>query len=321
MSNAGHGQKPDAFVMRPLYLCSILRLFLPYPCGIVKHNSLHKLVFKVFQDIEPHEFRNEYTPRNPSATDFVIFFKNNAVLTETLDSIVSLPRFREAAERFPVAAELTYLFSLDGTAFYLTFYEAAETETLKYENLFAFRELKPGWLAFAAATACHLALWYDTHRFCGRCAVPTAHKPDERAVVCPVCGNTEYPKIAPVVIVGITDGDKLLLTKYAAGYSRYALVAGFVEIGETLEGAVRREVLEEVGLKVKNIRYFKSQPWAFSGSLLSGFFAQLDGSGEVTVDTKELAEATWFDRNNIPHGGNTMSLTWTMVEAFRDGAV
>ncbi|MCL2610926.1 MAG: NUDIX domain-containing protein, partial [Defluviitaleaceae bacterium] len=123
---------------------------------------------------------------------------------------------------------------------------------------------------------------------------------------------------SPVIIVGIIDGERILLTKYASGYDRYALVAGFVEIGETLEDAVRREIKEEVGLNVCNIRYYKSQPWAFSQSLLMGFFADVYGDDNVTIDKRELSEATWFHREDIPKGYTTISLTWTMIEAFRN---
>ena len=276
----------------------------------------------MFQDIEPHQFHNGFFSKIPLEDDYVIFSRKNMVLMEDLDGELSLPRFDASAAAFPEATkDLIYLFSIDAISFFLSLQEVCETDCFKYQNVFVFRDLKPDWMAFAGATAAHLALWYETHRYCGRCATPLEHKNDERAFICPHCKNIEYPRISPVVIVGITDGDRLLLTKYAAGYTRYALVAGFVEIGETLENCVRREVMEEVGLKVKNIRYFKSQPWAFSGSLLSGFFADLDGSDTVTVDKKELAEADWFTRQSIPPGDSTMSLTWTMVEAFRSGEV
>lgn len=276
----------------------------------------------MFQDIEPYQFSNAFKSQKPADGDYVLIYEKERVLFEERDGNPALPRWRTIHTLYPDAElGLIYLFSVDETAFFLSLGHTDETEHFKYENIFIFREMKPEWLAFAGATAFHLALWYDTHRFCGRCAAPTEHKTDERAVFCPSCGHIDYPKIAPVVIVGITDGDKLLLTKYAAGYKRYALVAGFVEIGETLESAVRREVLEEVGLRVKNIRYYKSQPWAFSGSILSGFFADLDGSAAVTVDETELSEAGWFSRDSIPPGDSTLSLTWTMVEAFRSGKV
>ena len=143
---------------------------------------------------------------------------------------------------------------------------------------------------------------------------------DERAVVCQSCGRVVYPSIAPCVIVAITNGDKLLMTKYNPKnhkYSRYALVAGYNEIGETLEDTVRREVMEEVGLKVKNIRYFGNQPWSFTDTLLVGFFCELDGSPEIKMDDDELSFAQWFTRDEKPKMTSTISLTNTMIEHFR----
>ena len=149
------------------------------------------------------------------------------------------------------------------------------------------------------------------------------HAPgNERAMQCPSCGALSYPVICPSVIVAITDGDRLLLTKYAPSHSShrsYALVAGYTEVGETLEQTVHREVMEEVGLKVKNLRYYKSQPWSFSGTLLFGFFCDVDGDDTLTVDHEELSMAQWVERDKIPDQGNNISLTKEMMMLFRDG--
>ena len=111
----------------------------------------------------------------------------------------------------------------------------------------------------------------------------------------------EYPKICPAVIVAVLDGERILLTKYAGrSYTRYALIAGFAEIGETIEQTVHREVMEEVGLRVKNLRFYKSQPWSFSDTLLMGFYCDLDGEDRITLDQDELAVAEWFNRGQIP---------------------
>ena len=102
----------------------------------------------------------------------------------------------------------------------------------------------------------------------------------------------------------------------------HALVAGFVEIGESFEDTVRREVMEEVGLKVRNIRYYRSQPWAFSGAVMAGFYAEPDGDPHVSLNhdgSDELAEAEWFTRGELEQEDSTFSLTWTMIEAFRNG--
>ena len=141
----------------------------------------------------------------------------------------------------------------------------------------------------------------------------------QRMLQCPCCANMVFPKIAPAVIVGVTHGDKILMTKYAGReYKRYALIAGFTEIGETAEETVKREVMEEVGLHVKNLRYYKSQPWSFSDTLLMGFFAEVEGDDSITLDREELALAEWFERENIPVSESDISLTSEMIEYFRN---
>lgn len=142
----------------------------------------------------------------------------------------------------------------------------------------------------------------------------------ERALVCPVCGQTEYPKICPAVIVAVTDGERLLMSRYRGrAYRGYALIAGFVEIGETFEETVRREVMEEVGLKVKNIRYYKSQPWAFTDTEMIGFFAELDGDDRIRLQEDELSEAGWYHRDEIPEDTSLISVGSEMKMAFKHG--
>ena len=142
----------------------------------------------------------------------------------------------------------------------------------------------------------------------------------QRMLFCDSCHMMEFPKICPAVIVAVTDGNRLLLTKYAGRrFKNDALVAGFAEIGETIEETVRREVMEEVGLHVKNIKYYKSQPWSFSDTLLFGFFCEVDGSSEVVLDEDELGEAVWFEREEIPVTEKTVSLTNEMILLFKQG--
>jgi len=278
----------------------------------------------MFQDIEPRVLRNQFSPRPSEEEDRVFIYQNRKALLSLTESGVDFPRVNEARKLWGIEErDLRYLFSVDETAFYLYAGEAAEKEAYHYRPITAVSGKSPKWLAFAGATAAHMADWYETHRFCGRCAAPLREKGDERAMVCPNCGEVYYPGISPVVIVGITNGDRLLLTKYSdkhSNYHRYALVAGFAEIGETLEDTVRREVMEEVGLKVRNIRYYKSQPWGFSDSLLSGFYADVDGSDEIRIDPDELSEGVWFTRDTLPKEDTPSSLTWSMIEAFRAGA-
>ena len=129
-----------------------------------------------------------------------------------------------------------------------------------------------------------------------------------------------FPKICPAVIVAVTDGDRLLLTKYAGrSYTRYALIAGYTEIGETLEQTVQREVMEEVGLRVKNIRYYKSQPWGVDGNILMGFYCDLDGSDTICLDEQELSVAEWHHKDALPAKDDGISLTREMIRVFEEG--
>jgi NAD+ diphosphatase len=136
------------------------------------------------------------------------------------------------------------------------------------------------------------------------------------------CGNLVFPKIAPAVIVGVVWQDKILMTRYAnRDYKRYALVAGFTEIGETPEQTAAREVLEETGVRIRNIRYYKSQPWGFDSNLLLGYFAELDGESAITLDEEELSVAEWVQRDAIEteqDDRTNLSLTREMMLLFRD---
>ena len=149
----------------------------------------------------------------------------------------------------------------------------------------------------------------------------TARLDSLRGVIrCPECGNMIFPKVQPAVIIAVTNGDKLLLTKYAdRPHKAFALVAGFVEIGETLEECVQREVMEEVGMKVRNIRYYKSQPWGIDDDLLAGFFCDVDGDDTIHLDHQELKEGAWMTREDVPGEPDDYSLTNEMMMLFKAG--
>ncbi|GFK92926.1 NADH pyrophosphatase [Fundidesulfovibrio magnetotacticus] len=277
----------------------------------------------MFQDIDPH--RIAYTPEHaaPRGHDRMVFLKKQRILLADHGGAPALP---VAGDLFPepgdAARSSIYLFSLGDTAFRYAPGAREEGPGLAYAPCRSVRGLAPGHMAFAAATACHLASWYAHNRHCGLCAAPMLPKEDERALRCPACGMVKYPRISPVVMVGVRHGDALLLVRNATGeYKGQGLVAGFVEAGETLEQALAREVLEETGLRVANPRYYKSQPWAFSQSLLMGFFADLAGDPAVDLGSGELSEALWTPRAEIPGDEPRFSLTWDMIQAFRNGEV
>lgn len=275
----------------------------------------------MLQDIAPKLFDNRFAPgRTATQESPVCLFAEDrlwAALAGPDGRELRLPRRRD----LPDDAVLRYLFAIDNETFFLAEGETALPApftplSLRYLRK---RDARPRHLVFAAHTALHLARWYGDNRFCGRCGGATIHAEHERALICPACGHRIYPRIAPAVIVAVTDGERLLLTRYRDRPDLgLVLIAGFTEIGETLEETVAREVMEEVGLAVADIRYFASQPWGLAGDILAGFFCS--ASGEPVPDGRELKEAVWMDRAEIPEQKDDYSLTSAMIRAFRAGA-
>ncbi len=164
----------------------------------------------------------------------------------------------------------------------------------------------------------HLWSWYRRSRFCGACGHPMQADEAERAVRCPACGQVSYPIIAPAVIVAITKGDRILLVKNRrSAYKHYALVSGYVEVGETLEHAVRREVLEEVGLHLGALRYLGDQPWGVSGSQMFAFHAEAIGDEPIVMQESELSSAKWFTRAELTPREHVVSIAMALIERFR----
>jgi NAD+ diphosphatase len=167
-----------------------------------------------------------------------------------------------------------------------------------------------------AGRAVQIVEWDRDHRFCGRCGAGTERKPAELARVCPRCGLQQFPRISPAVIVRIERGDQLLLARsphFAPGV--YSTLAGFVEPGESLEETVAREVREEVGVEVRNIRYFGSQPWPFPHSLMIGFVADWE-SGEIRPQEGEIEDAGWFELDALPGLPSRFSIARALLDDF-----
>ncbi len=169
-----------------------------------------------------------------------------------------------------------------------------------------------------AGRANQIINWAVSHRFCGRCAHKTQNKEHELALICNNCGITYYPTISPAVIVAVVKDGKILL-----GHSKrfkgqfYSVLAGFLEIGETFEECVAREVKEEAGIKVKNIKYFGSQPWPFPNSMMVGFTAEWAG-GEIALHDEELDDANWYAPEEMPNTPGTFSIAGQLIEWFRE---
>ncbi len=167
-----------------------------------------------------------------------------------------------------------------------------------------------------AVRAIQIVDWDRDHQFCGRCGEPTEEQAAERSKKCPRCGLTAYPRLSPAVIVLVARGDQILLARsphFVAGM--YSTLAGFVDPGETLEQAVAREIREEVGVEVTNVRYFGSQPWPFPNSLMIGFRADYAG-GEIVIDGEEIEDAGWFRAGGLPRIPPRISIARALIEDF-----
>ena len=297
----------------------------------------------MIQDIEPKKLYNHYIKIEPKSDSPVCAFRDGKLLIRTEENEspdrVEFPTLKDFSE--PIDTE--FLFSIDETDYFLAFgtpacEEAAAgrenqapgslgtcpvPEGYGYSAFMQIREKKTeaGASMFAACTAYHLWRWYSVNRFCGCCGHPTVRDDRERALICPECGNHIYPRLNPAVIVGVINGDRILITKYRVGYGHSALVAGFTEIGETFEQTVMREVMEEAGVRVKNIRYYKSQPWGPAEDILAGFYCEVDGDDTVKMDTGELKYAEWVRREDIVLQPAEYSLTNEMMKMFKEGVV
>jgi NAD+ diphosphatase len=158
--------------------------------------------------------------------------------------------------------------------------------------------------------------WYMSHRFCGRCGCRNVVDDKDMMMKCPECGQVHYSRISPAIIVAISNDDKLLMARHSYHKSiNYALIAGFVEAGESIEEAVVREVHEEVGINIKNVKYMRSQSWPFPNSLMLGFTADYD-SGEIKVDGDEILKAKWFTKDEIEMYDSDISISAWLIENF-----
>ena len=306
----------------------------------------------MIQDITPHKLRNEYDPgERPVPGSRIFVFRENKEGRGDREILVKLdkekmtldyPKFSEIESKESYKKltddELVYLFSVDDDNFFLvdpakedalskdeSIEEALGRELADQYSFVPFRELRnayynPKEYIYAAFTAYQLAEWYKVTRFCGKCGTVNVNDSKERARTCPRCGNKIYPRINPAVIIGVTDkeSDRIILTKYRVGYGHNALVAGFTEIGETLEETVAREVMEEVGLTVSNIRYYKSQPWGIASDILVGFYCDATGDKAIRMDEGELKYAEWVKREDIVLQPLEYSLTNEMMKLFKE---
>ena len=267
----------------------------------------------------PDEFQPALLPAGEAdAPNWWFVFAGGDLLVRPTADGVELP----AASVWPFAKLPTtrrlYLGSLRGQPCH-----AAEVETtaspppgMRFESLRALWTRLDEALLGVASHALQLIEWDRTHQFCGRCGTPTQRRADERARHCAACGLTAYPRLSPVIMARVVRDGQILLARaprFAPGV--YSVLAGFVEAGETLEQALRREVAEEVGIQIRNPRYFASQSWPFPHSLMIAFTAEY-AAGELQVDGRELLDAGWFAPDALPGLPSPMSMAWRLIQDF-----
>lgn len=273
----------------------------------------------MLHNIEPHTFNNSFVENAAEQdNDYILCYQANAILLMQQANEYVIPRRSDFDEAFPDATH--YLFSLDGVHCFLLKEYRGSNPAFAFHEHTILRTMPNREFAYIGAVGLHFYMWMDEHQFCSRCGTKTTFKKSERAILCPACELTVYPKISPAVIVAITCNDKILLAKGTHyRFNFYSLVAGYTDIGETLEQTVVREVKEEVGIEIKNLRYYASQPWPFSSSMMIGFFAEADDKQPIVIDTNEIHDAQWFSRDALPETPGNISIAGEMIELFKQG--
>jgi NAD+ diphosphatase len=245
-------------------------------------------------------------------------FEGNKLLVKKINDELSVPNFNDIKN---IKLKDAGFFGMyDGKdCYFAEFPEAPENE----DDDMVFQELRMlgathQELFFKASRGLHLMRWFNNNKYCGKCGSSMKLKEDEVAVKCPECGFIIYPRISPAIIVAVTKGDQLLLARNARNVQGwFSVIAGFVEPGENLEQCVAREVKEEVGVEIKNIKYFGSQPWPFPDSLMLAFTAEYAG-GEIKPDMVEIVEAGWYKVDEIPRIPSGGSVARKLIEWFID---
>jgi NAD+ diphosphatase len=259
----------------------------------------------------------EAPPTKSEPAWWFVFMADRMMVAEA-DEKISVPCFTNPAELGLEPIREWYLGTLAGRHCYC----AEISETASVPDKMAFRGLRylygrlEEFLHRVALKAVHMIEWDRTTRYCGHCGMETIRARGMIAKECPCCELLVFPRISPAIIVLVERGNKLLLARVKRFTSElYSVLAGFVEPGETLEEAAQREIEEEVGIRVKNIRYFGSQPWPFPDSLMIGFTAEYE-SGDIRIDEAEIADAGWFDPERLPTIPGKISIARELIDWF-----
>ncbi len=270
------------------------------------------------------------TPRPPVPPDgpvYWLIFRGFRLLVEERDGEQARLPFLAEVDRLGLSLSrphyLGYCAGQTAVSHYITAAVTDESDPPTGMGFYGLRQLYGRMSASElnlAGRAVQVVDWDRTHQFCGRCATPLEMQTHERAKKCPACGLVAYPRLSPAIIVAVVrqfaDGPRLLLARSNRHPSgMYSVLAGFVEPGEDLETAVRREVKEEVGLDVSNIRYFGSQPWPFPNSLMLAFTAEYAG-GDIKLEEEEIADAGWYTADNLPLVPPAISIARSLIDWY-----
>lgn len=275
----------------------------------------------MIQEIFPHRFSiNFLANKNIEERDFVLHFNGDSLLLKINGDAFEIPRKIDFPEITGKTGN-TFLFTLDDVPCFLIWDNLKPDDSLFiYREISFLRTVKQQEIAWIIIVGFQLMNWYSQNRFCGKCGTKTQQKTDERAIICQVCNTIVFPKISPAVIAAIICNNKILLARNSDFHGDwYSLIAGYADVGESLEEALVREIREEVGLEIKSIRYYKSQPWPLSGSMMVGFIVEADETQPICIDPKEISEAAWFTRGNLPKHSSNLSIAGEMIEKFEQG--
>jgi NAD+ diphosphatase len=262
-------------------------------------------------------FLPAFSSEEPSPTDLFFVFEDDKLMIKAFRSTIEIPCRAEIQQLKLTLKSINHLGILNGISCYAAeIDQASEAEGESFQALRSLLGQLDEELFSIAGRAFQIIHWERTHIFCCRCGNRTGAKTTERAKECPQCGLIIYPHISPAIIVAVTKGREILLANSRRFHSQlFSVLAGFVEPGETLEETVKREVKEETGIEVRNIRYFGSQPWPFPNSLMVAFTAEY-AEGEIRIDETEISEAQWFKPDKLPPVPRTGTIARELIDWF-----
>lgn len=271
----------------------------------------------MINEIAPSKYDNSFKNIPPRIGDVILCYKNNTILVRRTYSFLELPKFNK-----PIKAR--HLFDIDSVRyFYVEFedlytldesYEFIDMKTIRSDTL----GLNDKNETYAAVCGKHYSYFITHAKYCGVCGERMVPSKIEMANICPACSNTKYPDIMPAIAVAIINKDRILLTRYKGRTGGpHALVAGYTEVGESLEECVIREAFEETGLNLYDVKYYMSQPWGFSNTIMVGFIAK-SYDDSIIMQEDELSEAKFYYRDEIEDILNPSSMSHKIIQDFKN---